>query len=65
MSCYARSIASIELCARWKNIVPYSICFVSIIKLAGAFFNKANETIARNMYTVAIDTKSKPLERTT
>ena len=52
-------------CYHWtlpplKNIVPYSICFASIIKAKAAFFNKTNEIISYNMYTVAMDTTTKP-----
>ena len=43
-----------------KNIVPYFICFASIIKAKEAFFNKTNEIISYNMYTVAMDTTTKP-----
>ena len=43
-----------------KNIVPYSICFASIIKAKEAFFNKTNEIISYNMYTVAMDTTTNP-----
>ena len=43
-----------------KNIVPYSICFASIIKAKEAFFNKTNEIISYNMYTYAMDTTSEP-----
>ena len=35
-----------------KNIVPYFICFASIIKAKEAFFNKTDEIISYNMYTV-------------
>ena len=43
-----------------KNIVPYFICFASIIKAKEAFFNKTDEIISYNMYTVAMDTTTKP-----
>ena len=43
-----------------KNIVPYSICFASIIKAKEAFFKKTNEIISYNMYMVAMDTTTKP-----
>ena len=43
-----------------KNIVPYSICFASIIKAKEAFFNKTNEIISYNMHAVAMDTTTKP-----
>ena len=44
-----------------KNIVPYSICFAFIIKAKEAFFKKkADEIISFNMYTVAMDTTTKP-----
>ena len=43
-----------------KNIVPYSICFASIIKAKWAFFNKTNEIISHNMHTVAMDTTPNP-----
>ena len=43
-----------------KNIVPYFICFASIIKAKEAFFNKTNEIISYNMYTVAMDTTTTP-----
>ena len=43
-----------------KNIVPYSICFASIIKAKEAFFHKANKIISDNMYAVAMDTTTKP-----
>ena len=35
-------------------------CFASIIKTKGAFFNQTNEFISYNMYTVAMDTTTKP-----
>ena len=44
-----------------KNIVPYSICFASIIKAKEAFFNETNEIISHNMYTTAMGTTPKPL----
>ena len=37
-----------------KNIVPYSICFASIIRAKEAFFNKTNEIISYNMHAVAL-----------
>ena len=43
-----------------KNIVPYFICFASIIKAKEASFNKTDEIISYNMYTVAMDTTTKP-----
>ena len=43
-----------------KNIVPYSICFASIIRAKEAFFNKTNEIISYNMHAVAMDTTTKP-----
>ena len=43
-----------------ENIVPYSICFASIIKATEAFFNKTNEIISHNIYMVAMDTTPKP-----
>ena len=43
-----------------ENIVPYFICFASIIKAKEAFFNKTDEIISYNMYTVAMDTTTKP-----
>ena len=36
------------------------ICFASIIKAKEAFFNKTDEIISYNMYTVAMDTTTKP-----
>ena len=43
-----------------KNIVPYSIRFASIIKAKEAFLKKTDEIISYNMYTVAMDTTTKP-----
>ena len=45
-----------------KNIVPYSICFASIIRTKEAFFNKTNEIISYNMHAVAMDTTTKPFQ---
>ena len=42
-----------------ENIVPYFICFASMIKAKKAFFNKTDEIISYNMYTVAMDTTTK------
>ena len=39
-----------------KNKFLYSICFVSIIKIKKAFFNRSIEITSHNMYTVAGDT---------
>ena len=43
-----------------ENIVPYFICFAFIIKAKEAFFNKTDQIISYNMYTVAMDTTTKP-----
>ena len=53
-------------CCYWsspppKNIIPYSICFASIVKTKEASFNKTIQIISHNVYTVAMDTTPKPL----